>query len=158
MAAAQRAQTRPQLMLTSNYTRLETTVLDDDEFWMVGLTVRWSLFDAGRNRNRVAAIRYEAQAAEHRLRGISADIELEVRGAWLDLQEADHRIHVAEAAVTQAEENLRVARDRYRSGANTNTEVLDAQALLEQALNNRDDTNFDTAIAKLRLARASGQL
>jgi outer membrane protein TolC len=89
---------------------------------------------------------------------MSSGIQLEVRGAWLDAREAEHRIEVAEVAVTQAAENLRVARDRYKAGAGTNTEVLDAQALQEQALNNRDSANFDAALAALRLARASGQL
>ncbi|ANO50535.1 TolC family protein [Woeseia oceani] len=157
-AAAERARSRPQLMLISNYTRLETAVLADDEFWMVGLAVSWNPFDAGRNSNRVAAIRRQAQAVNHRLSDMSADIQLEVRSAWLDAQEAEQRIQVAEAAVIQAEENLRVARDRYKAGAGTNTEVLGAQALMEQALNNIDGANFDAALAKLRLARASGQL
>ena len=65
---------------------------------------------------------------------------------------------VAESAVEQANENLRVVRNRYQAGASTNSEVLDAEALREQALSNRDNARFEVELAKLRLARAIGAL
>ncbi|MDX2412319.1 MAG: TolC family protein, partial [Woeseiaceae bacterium] len=65
---------------------------------------------------------------------------------------------VAEGAVTQAKENLRVVRNRYVAGASANVEVLDAEALREQSLRNNDDARFELVLAKLRLARAVGNL
>jgi len=49
-------------------------------------------------------------------------------------------------------------RNRYAAGASTNVEVLDAEALREQSLSNRDDARFEFVLAKLRLARAVGNL
>ena len=51
-----------------------------------------------------------------------------------------------------------VVRNRYGAGAGTNVEVLDAEALREQSLSNRDSARFELALAKLRLARATGSL
>ena len=61
-------------------------------------------------------------------------------------------------ADAQATENLRVVSNRYKAGASTNTEVLDAESLREQSLDNRDNAHFSLALAKLRLARAVGLL
>ncbi|MDZ7644581.1 MAG: TolC family protein [Woeseiaceae bacterium] len=152
-AAAERAQSRPQLALTGNYAMLETDILDDDRFWMVGIGVQWNIFDSGRTRNRAAALAREAEAALHRRNDLQTQIALQVREAWLAREEALHRRGVADAAVEQAAENLRVVRDRYRAGAATSTDVLDAEALRAQALNNRDGARFDAALATLRLAR-----
>ena len=58
----------------------------------------------------------------------------------------------------QAEENLRVVRNRYDAGASTNVEVLDAESLRMQAMRNRDDARYEHALATLRLAQAAGLL
>ena len=53
---------------------------------------------------------------------------------WLAVEDASQRLDTARAARAQADENLRVARDRYRNGVGTHTEVLDAEALRAQAV------------------------
>jgi outer membrane protein TolC len=68
------------------------------------------------------------------------------------------RTRVAEAAVDQAIENLRVVQNRYEAGSSANIEVLDAETLRQQALNNRDNARYELVLAKLRLARAVGAL
>ncbi len=85
-------------------------------------------------------------------------IALEVRRAWNDRNEAANRMDVARQAVDQAMENLRVVRNRYAAGASTNSEVLDAETLREQSLSNRDNARYDFVLARLRLARAVGNL
>jgi outer membrane protein TolC len=65
---------------------------------------------------------------------------------------------VAEQAITQAGENLRVVRDRYLQGEGTNTEVLDAEALATASRANLDNARYDAALAEFRLARAVGIL
>jgi outer membrane protein TolC len=63
-----------------------------------------------------------------------------------------------EATSEQAEENLRIARERYGVGLGTQTQLLAAETLRVQALKNRDDAVLDAGLAQLRLARASGSL
>lgn len=157
-SAAERASVRPQLALTGGYSLLENEVLDDERFWSVGVGLQWNLFDSGRSRNRAAALDRQASALLHERTNLETLIALEVRQVWSDRREAESRLAVAEAAVSQAMENLRVVRDRYQAGAGTNTEVLDAEALRAQSLSNRDNARFDVALASLRLARAIGEL
>lgn len=157
-AEATRASTRPQLALTSGYMLLENEFLDDDEFWMTGVAIRWNLFDGGQSRRRAAALDHRALAVSHDRAEFESVVALQVRRAWNDRIEASNRLDVAQSAVTQAAENLRVVTNRYQAGASTNVEVLDAEALRTQALSNRDDARFEVALAKLRLARAVGAL
>jgi outer membrane protein TolC len=85
-------------------------------------------------------------------------IALEVRQRWLDLQTAIHKIEAVRKATTQADENLRVARDRYQHQVGTNTEVLDAETLRLQAYVNFYTSSYEAVLAELRLRRAVGDL
>jgi outer membrane protein len=68
------------------------------------------------------------------------------------------RIDLAQVAVTQAQENLRVARDRYQSGVGTNTEVLDAETLRIKSQANHFNAIYDNVLAQQQLKRARGIL
>ena len=157
-STAVRARSRPQFALTGGYMYLENAFLDSEEVWMAGLSFQWNLFNAGRNRDRAAALERQALAVNHTRSDLMSSISLQVRRAWNDRQEAEARTRVAEVAVDQAIENLRVVQNRYEAGSSTNIEVLDAETLRQQALSNRDNARYDLAIAKLRLARATGLL
>lgn len=157
-STAIRARSRPQFALTGGYMYLENAFLDADEFWMAGVSFRWNLFNAGRNRDRAAALERQALAVNHTRSDLVSSIALQVRRAWNDREEAEARTRVAEAAVDQAIENLRVVQNRYEAGSSANIEVLDAETLRQQALNNRDNARYELAMAKLRLARAVGML
>jgi outer membrane protein len=67
-------------------------------------------------------------------------------------------VEVSADAVEQAEENLRIARERYGAGLGTQTQLLEAETLRVQALTNRDNAVLDAALARLRLARSVGSL
>ena len=125
---------------------------------MAGVSLNWNLFDGGQSRKRSQAIDSKAAAIGYNRADLESMIALQVRRTWNDRGEADSRMKVAESAVEQANENLRVVRNRYQAGASTNSEVLDAEALREQALSNRDNARFEVELAKLRLARAIGAL
>ena len=87
-----------------------------------------------------------------------SQIALQVRAAWLAVGESASRVEVAQATVEQADENLRVARDRYQSGVGTNTEVLDAETLRVKSRSNWFNAIYDNVFAGLRLKRAAGEL
>ena len=152
------ANSRPQVSLAGGYMFLENEFLDDDAFWMAGVSLQWNLFDGGRSRKQAASLDSKASAIGHQRADLETIVALQVLRSWNDRVEAENRIGVAESAVTQATENLRVVRNRYTAGASTNVEVLDAEALREQSLSNHDDARFELVLAKLRLARAVGNL
>jgi outer membrane protein len=158
LAKAERARALPQFNVTGAYNYLENTFLDDQEFASVGIGVQWSVFDGGQTRKRAAALDRTRRATEQQRADVASMIELQVRQTWLDVGETRERVAVATDAVEQAEENLRIARERYGAGLGTQTQLLEAEGLRVQALRNRDDAGLDAGLAKLRLARAVGAL
>jgi len=87
-----------------------------------------------------------------------SQIKLQIRQAWLDIQETQKRIKVAKQAISQADENLKVSTERYQQGLATNTEVLDAEDLRIQTNNNLNNAQYDAVMANLNLRRALGVL
>ncbi len=137
LAKVERSRVLPQVSVSGGYHYLENQFLDDEEFAMAGVGVQWALFDGGQSRKRAAAMD---------------------RQAWLGVEEARKRVEVTGDAVEQAEENLRIARERYGAGLGTQTQLLEAETLRVQALTNRDNAVLDASLARLRLARAAGSL
>lgn len=157
-ARAERGKALPQLALTGSYVHFDNQILDRQDFSMVGVGVTWSLFDGGQARNRAAALRSASRAQQSRLDDLRSRIALEVRQDWLAVQEAQARLKASGEAVAQAEENLRMSRELYGVGLATNTQVLEAVTLQVDAVNNRDNAVLDESLARVRLARAVGDL
>jgi outer membrane protein TolC len=157
-AEAARAARRPQLALNGGYAYLENAFLNREDFWFVALGVRVNVFDSGRSRHASATLERQSAAVADDRRDRASEIELEVHRASADLATARARLDVAAGAMEQAEENLRIVRDRYRNGEGTNTEVLDAETLRAQSASNFDTARYDLRLAELALARAIGAL
>jgi outer membrane protein TolC len=158
MAKAERSRVLPQLALSGGYSYLENQFLDDEEFASAGIGIQWALFDGGQARKRAASLEHSRRATEQQRADAESLIELQVRQSWLGVQEAGKRVDVTREAVEQAEENLRIARERYGAGLGTQTQLLEAESLRVQALTNRDNAVLDEALARMRLARAVAAL
>ncbi len=126
--------------------------------WSTGLTIEVPLFDGMRSRARVA----QAQEARRRVQldaeRLDRAIEREVRRAWMDVDEAGQRLHARQGSVEQSRLGLDDAEARYRTGAGTQLEVLDAQLSLLQAESEHARALRDRAVALVELERAVGVL
>lgn len=157
-ADSKRAETRPHFAVTGGYMALQNEFLNRDEFWMVGVGVQWNVFDGGQARKKASALSFKSNAVRQERNNLRSLIELQVRQSWLRLNETKERTRLTARAVEQAEENLRVVRDRYRNGEGTNTEVLDAEMLRSLSRSNHDNADFDAKLALYELARGVGRL
>ncbi|WP_028316796.1 TolC family protein [Desulfatibacillum aliphaticivorans] len=148
----------PQVGVSGGYQFTENKYQAHEGIWAAGLGVKWELFDGGVSLKKAGADRRKAMALEYMKKDVRSGIALQVRKAWLDSKEAKERVSVSEKALDQADENLRVAQDRYKAGLSTNTEVLDAQTLRAKAMNNHNEAVYDWVLATYRLGRATGAL
>jgi outer membrane protein TolC len=158
LAKVERSRVLPQVSVSGGYNYLENQFLDDDAFVMAGVGVQWALFDGGVSRKRAAALERSRRATEEQRADVESLVALQVRQAWLDVDETRQRVGVTGDAVDQAEENLRIARERYGAGLGTQTQLLEAETLRVRALTNRDNAALDAGLARLRLARSVGAL
>jgi outer membrane protein TolC len=157
-ARSERAQGLPQVALHAGYNHFDNQILDRENFASIGIGFQWRVFDSGQLKARTNALHSHARATGQQLADFRSMVALQVETALLNREESVARIHFAAAAVGQAEENVRDAKELYASGLGTSNQVLDAETLRIVALTNRDDAAFDLLIAQFRLQRALGDL
>jgi outer membrane protein TolC len=126
--------------------------------WLAGAAMRWDLWRGGETRAKLDAARAAEVRASALRRRATSGVELEVRKAWTDFESATERLKVAEAAVAQAEESLRIVRDRHEAGLETVTELLRSQTALTGARFRRLGTLYDQRVARAALDHAAGVL
>jgi outer membrane protein len=154
---ARRAENKPQISLNSGYDRFSTfSSTSPPDRYTAGLFMTFPFFDSGLTRGRVREAQANVSGTAAELERIRLQVELDVRQAQLELQEARQRIGTAEAELTAAREALRVAEVRYRSGVGTTIEVTDAQLAVARAGQNVADARFDYYTAGVRLDTAIG--
>jgi outer membrane protein len=126
--------------------------------WSVSLGVTLSLYDGGITRERVR----EAQLRLEQLKTLDAQtrqqVELEVRQAWLALDQAAGELAAATKAGEQGREAARLAGVRYQAGVGTQLELLSAQASLAQAELGLASARFNQNLARIRVILAAGSI
>ena len=157
-ADATRAGVLPQVAFTGGLFWVGANKAAPQGTGVAALYVDWTITDGGASRRRAAGYRQQELAALRRRADTAADIALQVRTRWLDLQQARQSIPVARAAVIRSEENANVINDRYRQQLSTYTEVLDAETRRIQSLGNFYNSIYDENLAFFRLRRAVGDL
>ena len=147
----------PQVAVNGGYQYQENRYQSFQGLWMANVGVDWKLFDGSSGHRSDAMIRQGISLKEQR-DDLSSLIGLQVRQAWLDIQETQKRIAVTQQAIGQADENLKVTTDRYQQGLSTNTEVLKAEDLRTAIQGNFNNATLDAALAVVHLRRAVGIL
>jgi outer membrane protein TolC len=97
--------------------------------YAVGLSASFNLFDRGRPA-RLAQSFVDKRLAQTERDGEADRIRIEVVRACNGYRAAEEQLEVAEAALSQATEGLRIIQDRYEAGLTTITDVLRAQTAL----------------------------
>lgn len=119
--------------------------------WSIGVSLTQNIWDYGVTAAKVRAAKADVVKSQESYRKITDDVRLAVRTSYLSMREAEKRIKTTEVAVSQAEEDYRIAQLRYRAGVGTNTDVIDASVALTDAKNNYIQALYDynTSLALL---------
>jgi outer membrane protein len=126
--------------------------------WFAGASLRWNLFNGFADKARIAEANQQVMRARAQERQVGAALSLEVRRAHLDLKATEERIQVTEAAVSSAEENLRIVKNRYESGLTNVTELLRSETAVAEAKLRRLAAVHDQRLAAAGLELAAGTL
>jgi outer membrane protein TolC len=126
--------------------------------WLVSASLRWNIFNGGADRARMNEAAYSLDRARALERQASSQIRLQVRRAYADFKAAAERIDVAQAAVSMAEESLRITKNRYDSGLSNVTDLLRTETALLEARNRRLAAIYDQRLAAVSLELAAGTL
>lgn len=122
--------------------------------WDVGVTVSWTLFDAGRARAEAAEAAASARAAAARLDELDSQVGADVRLRLLDYRSSLAAVRAAEDGLRAAAEARRVIGERFAVGVAATTDVLVAQDQLLLAELARTRALANVRLAEARLDRA----
>jgi len=152
----------PALNVVGTYSRVGDTpstsgsAYKDMENWQVMAVASWNFWEWGKTKFRVDAAKSRENQALEASRELNDQVALEIKNAYLQLQEAESQIVVSQKVIEQAQENFRISEERYRQSIATSTVVLDAQTLLTKAKSEYANALGDYNISYARLQRAMG--
>lgn len=131
-------------------------ILPQNDYLTVGLTLSWNPFDGGLTKGRVDEARANVLAAQSQVISIEQTIKADVTSAYVNLRNVERRVDAANADVANAEQNVNVAEQRYKTGIGQFADIINAQAFLLTARINRVSTLTLIPIYRAAVARAIG--
>ena len=126
--------------------------------WLAAVSLEWNLFNGFGDRARIQAATQGLRRAEAEQERTGSGIRLDVRRAYADLHAAQQRIAVAQAAVAEAEESLRITQNRYTAGLANVTDLLRNETALLESRTRYLAAVHDQRIAAVGLELAAGKL
>ena len=148
----------PELFFKGDLNYLQNSTVKEQVLYAATLGVRFNLFEGNATTARLRQAVARRSRNEARLNDLTAQFRLELALAGRDAAVARERIAVTEESIRQAEENLRINRDRYLEKVGTATELLDAQTLLTQSRVDSNTALYDYQVALARVKKARGDL
>jgi Outer membrane protein len=128
----------------------------EGESWTVGGIFQFNFFDGLSSTYKVKETSAVLNQLTSKLEELMSSVELEVREAFYQMEEADERVKVVNEAMTHAEESLRIVEDRYKVGLSRMVEVLDNEVALTKAKRNHLYALCDLKVACAQLDLARG--
>jgi len=157
---AARAGYQPSVQVFAGYNWMNSSFsarLDDElDGWNAGAQLSWNIFDGLLTHGKVIEAKAEHTKSQTALADRTRDIELEVRTAYSEFNEAKEVLESQEKVQEQAEEALREASARASAGTGTQLDVLDAENSLTQARTTLAQALHDYMTARAKLERAIG--
>jgi outer membrane protein TolC len=154
----------PTLSLVGNYSRfgdnpsVSGSDYQDAESWYVMAVASWNFWEWGKTKFRVDASKAKEDQALEAAKELNDQITLEIKNAYLILEETGSQIVVWQKVIEQAEENFRISEERYKERVATSTEVLDAQTLLTKAKSEYANALGDYNVNYAKLQRSMGTI
>jgi len=124
--------------------------------WRAGVQGGWNMSSratTGRVKQAESLVEQAKLAREE----AELAVQVEVRRAIAALTQANELVTATRKSVEQAEEALRVAEVRFKTGTSTQLELLQAQSALTVARTNRLRADYSHSVAVAQLRRSMGE-
>jgi len=149
----------PAIALVGNYgNRAGAEMRDREEVWEVGVVLSLNIFDAGIISSDVRREQALQKKAEEELRLAELKAKTEIENALSFFREATQRLEVAEKALLESEEALRIEELKYKTGAGAITDVLLAESAMSLSQANYYQALYDRQAAITEYKRATGAI
>lgn len=122
------------------------------------LALKVPIFHWGEASNKLKKVKYDTASARFDLQKNEKMMNLEVRQAVNNLQEGLLLVTAAEKAAAEAEESLRITREKHSASMATLTDLLASQADWQQASSNLIEAKTQYMIYRTAYLKAVGKL
>lgn len=158
-----RADFLPQVGVAAGYSYVNGVKVNNEKFvdgadFGVLVNVKVPLFHFGEGYHKVKAAKLEAERARLSQQDLDEQMNLELRQAWNNLDEARLEARMTEKALEQAAENLRYSRRSYDVGLESLSDLLEAQTLWQQAYARNVQARCNWSLQSIRYDKAAGRL
>lgn len=152
------AQYWPTLQANAGYSWSDRYFLPEFYSWNVGVSLSIPIFNEPTLSSQVESAQAAARVAEAQLESGALNARQSVVESYLNLVGARSKHDASMLGLTSAQENYRLASERYKVGVGNSLEVSDAQRLLVQARSQELQARFDIHTAIIQLYRQLGKL
>jgi TolC family type I secretion outer membrane protein len=146
----------PDLNLVGNYEINSEDFSDSADNYTIGAVMQINLFSGNRITEETKAAKSLLRRVQEIQKSTELGIKVQVREAFLKAKCARKMIGVAKTAADQAEEGLRIVKNRYNNGLLTIIDLLDAELAHQQARTNYFKALHDYKVARVDLELAAG--
>lgn len=127
-------------------------------YGFVGVNLSVPIFQGFRKKYQVQQAQLTLETTQNGFRALEDAINLELKQAYTNLQNALEVLESQKESMALAEEVARVTRIKFQEGVGTNLEVVTAESSLREAQTNYYVSLYDAVIAKVDLEKATGTL
>ena len=152
-----RADYIPSLNLVMQLTQLFNVDFVPPTNWIVGLQMRWDIWDWGKKSSDLTKKKADIAQAANDLDDTKAQVAIEVDSRIRELEEAQEMVKVTEISQAAATEKLRVLTNQYKQQSALLKDVLQAESELAEANAQHADAVLSAWNAQAQLDKALGQ-
>ncbi|MBQ4056503.1 MAG: TolC family protein [Bacteroidaceae bacterium] len=158
-----RSELMPQIGIRGSYDYIhglkvnEQTMFDKRNFFVL-LNVSIPIFHFGERINKVRAAKMKLEQTRLEQADLNEKMLLELTQSANNLDEAKLEAELADQSLLQADENRRISKGEYEAGLESLADHLEAQALWQQAYENKVDAHFQLYLNYVKYLKAAGQL
>lgn len=155
---AQRGDYLPVLSIGANHQRYDTQLFPGaSNITSVTFSLSFPLWNNGQREIEVSRARVNRDVARTIREDLERAVRRDVSSAYDGYQTSTAAVELAKVGVTVSQQNYRMQELRYRSGASTILDLLDAQVNLAQAQADLVQARYDTRLALARLEAILGR-
>ena len=153
----------PQLAMFAGYSyingiKVSGSKLLDSGSASVGATLKVPILTFGERIYKTRSAKARHQIAQTEQQNLTEQMQLELAQANNNFTEAQTELSITERSLQQAEENMRLARQQYDVGMEPLSQLLDAQAMWQQASADHVKAKCQLQVAYTKLLKAQGIL
>jgi len=151
-----RAEYMPNIQLVGNYEVNSENFGETANNYAIGAQMQMNLFSGFGTAAKTKAARFSLKHIQALIKSMESRVMVQTKEAFLNVRSASKRVKVARTSVEQAEEALRIVKNRYKSGLLTIVSLLDSEVSAQQEKTILYKAMHDNKVAVIQLELAAG--